>query len=336
MYRVRVIPYSIPFVRPVRLGGQAFTARSGWILHLTDAKGNQGWGEACPLPGFSRESLEQAARGVEEAAARLRKGDVHPAATDCSSVRFAVELATASLEARQKRISLARAFAPAARPFQSINAVLLSDEPVLEARSAVKAGFRALKMKVGATSAPRDAARVRAVWEAIRGQATLRLDANRAWSETEALAFAGMIDGVEIEYVEEPVRDPERLPSMAARGLPIALDESLAEMRPEALADMTWLKAVVIKPTIVGGIRQAMRFAAAAGRLGIRPVISSAVETGVGLRGLAALAASIGSVDVPAGLDTGRFLQHDLTDPRFGGTPVLETDPEPEWGVLEP
>jgi o-succinylbenzoate synthase len=96
----------------------------------------------------------------------------------------------------------------------------------------------------------------------------------------------------------------------------VALDESLVFMQPEALEDHGYARAVVLKPTLLGGISRTLRFARFAARLGLRPVISSAYETGVGTSCLAALAAGVGGEDVPAGLDTYRRLAEDVLRPR--------------------
>jgi len=97
----------------------------------------------------------------------------------------------------------------------------------------------------------------------------------------------------------------------------VALDESLADMEPEALEDHRYARAVVLKPTLLGGITRTLRFARLASRLGVRPVISSAYETGVGTLALVALAAGVGDEEVPAGLDTYRRLAGDVIRPRL-------------------
>ncbi|MBO6575367.1 MAG: o-succinylbenzoate synthase [Rhodothermales bacterium] len=334
MIHADVIPYALPFVRPIRLGDVLLRARTGWLLRISDNKGNVGWGEASPLPGFSRETAEQAERDLMRVPPRIARGDFHPGLMDCSSVRFALELATADLAAHRKGLTLAKAFHPFAREKQSLNAVLLADEPVDEAHSAVRAGYRALKMKVGHRSVVEDSNRVRSVIEAVGDRASVRLDANRAWSDGDAERFWEMVHDLPIEYVEEPLSNPAGLRRLAIQGMPVAIDESVVGLDPNELRRMNWLKAAVLKPTIIGGIRKAKVYADRALKAGIKPVISSSMETGIGLRALAALAASIGNEDVPAGLDTGRLMMQDTTDPRFSGAPSLRTDQLNGYAVI--
>jgi O-succinylbenzoate synthase len=98
--------------------------------------------------------------------------------------------------------------------------------------------------------------------------------------------------------------------------VPVALDESLAGMEPETLEEHPYARAVVLKPTLLGGLSRTLRFAERASDLGMKPVISSAYETGIGTAALVALAAGVGE-EAPAGLDTYRALAGDVLRPRL-------------------
>ncbi len=305
------------------MGNEVFGSRSGWLLRLKDEAGNIGWGEAAPLPGFSRETPAQAVDDLERICTEINDRDPLESGRIGSiagtpSTTFAVELAVANLEACRVGLPVARVFNPDARPSQSINAILLAEEPVSQVQRAIDAGFRAVKMKVGRGSVDDDARRVREASVAIEGRATLRLDANRAWPVRQAEAFADLISGVDLEYVEEPLADAAGLPGLVRRtGLPVAIDESVVDLWPDGPDDWSWLVAVVLKPTILGGILKVQDLAARAKAEGVGVVISSSIETSVGLFGLAALASSLGQSDSPAGLDTLRLLSADVAIPAF-------------------
>ena len=115
--------------------------------------------------------------------------------------------------------------------------------------------------------------------------------------------------GVPFEYVEEPLADPGTVPDLIHEfGVPVALDESLIGLEPEDLEEHRYARAVVLKPTLLGGISRTLRTAERALRLGMTPVISSAYESGVGTAALVALAAGVGECPAAAGLDTYRML----------------------------
>lgn len=310
--------------------------REGALLELKDAEGNTGWGEAAPLPGFSRESLDDALRQLA--------APEEPEEEPYSSVRFAMELARVNLRAAASGELLPSLLSPAPRERVELNALISGDPQYApaEARRLREAGYRAVKLKVGRRPVSEDIVLARRVAEAL-GSVSLRLDANRAWSIEEALDFARGVEGVEVEYIEEPLAEPELLPRFAAKsGLPVALDESLAGMPAAALKDHGYASAVVLKPTLLGGISRSLALAARADDLGMKAVVSSAFESGIGTLGLAALAAALPGDGAPAGLDTYRRLGADALRPPLELGPSLEVsellgaERELETRYLEP
>jgi O-succinylbenzoate synthase len=206
----------------------------------------------------------------------------------------------------------------AAGPTISINALVPADETdaAAEARRLAARGFRAVKVKVGGGDLETDVRRVRAVAGALGPAVRLRLDANRAWTPAEAVSFFEALGGVPIEYIEEPLADPEALPSFAAEtGRPVALDETTREHGPAVLEALAPVAAVVLKPTLLGGLAATREWARAAREHDAMPVVSAAYESGVGLRLLAAQAAALS--DAPAGLSTYARLADDVLSPRL-------------------
>lgn len=190
------------------------------------------------------------------------------------------------------------------------------DWVLAEGRRLRDAGYETVKLKVGRRGVEEDAALVWALREVLGEAVGLRLDANRVWSFREAARFAQATEDAGYEYIEEPLDDPSGLKDLAREhGVPVALDESLVGMAPGELAAHDYARAVVIKPTLAGGISRALRFAEEARSLGLTPVISSAYEAGVGTEALVALAAATGGGKVAAGLDTYRRLGADVLYP---------------------
>ena len=332
--------YDLPLTAPLRLKGATLRRREGLLLKLIDENGGEGWGEASPLPGFSGESIDEAAGELRILIPTLLDLDVSldrlgfaggsdPGLDELRlspSARFALELAACDLLARDSGRPLPYLLAPRPRAKIRVNALLSGspEEVLAEAARLREAGYDAFKLKVGAQDVREEAALVRSLGESLGG-ATLRLDANRAWGFEEARAFVRAARSSRYEYVEEPLAQPGRMPDLVREtGLPVGLDESLVGMEPGALADHRYAAAVVLKPTLLGGLSAALRFAGEASRLGITPVVSSAYETGVGTAALVALAAAI-SDDAPAGLDTYRRLAADVVSPDLDlSSPVVE------------
>jgi o-succinylbenzoate synthase len=333
--------YALPLNEPLAFGGVSLERREGLLLKLTGEDGAVGWGEASPLPGFSRESLREAAGELDTLAASLvgSETSVEPDGPRGAvpwledgwspSARFGLELAVWSLCAATRGASLAQLISPRPRRMVAVSGLLAGSlhGTLGEARRMRDAGYRAIKVKVGRGPVIETAALVRKLLEELGGEVALRLDANRAWSLEEAEEFARAASGASFEYVEEPLRDPRALPELArVTGLPIALDESLVTMEPDALVEHRYAAAVILKPTLLGGLSAALGFAAEARRIGMRVVVSSAYESGVGTAALVALAAATGE-GLPAGLDTYRALAEDVVSPRLGlPAPVVEVD----------
>jgi O-succinylbenzoate synthase len=325
--------FSLPLRGPLMLGGATLRRREGVLLRLSGDDGSEGWGESAPLPGFSAESLGQAIVQLRSLAGFLIGREVKDDWTDrngalgreleriapAPSVRFGLELAVWNLRADFSGKSLPELFAGQPRARVPVNGLLSGswEEVVEEAQHMNKAGYEAVKLKVGARTAAQDARLVRRLVEESGNTISLRLDANRAWGYEQAAEF--LRGAPRFEYLEEPLADPALLPQLVREfGVPIALDESLVGMEPGVLEGHRYARAVVLKPTFLGGISNTLRMVGRALRLGMMPVVSSAYESGVGTAALVALAAGIGERPVPAGLDTYRALADDVLDTPLG------------------
>src|SRR5215211_1495641 len=335
--------YSLPFSRPLPLGGITLFQREGILLRLSGDDGSEGWGETAPLPGFSVESQSEAASQLRWLAGSMIGREVKEDWVDpygefgreldgiMPSVRFGFELAVWSLCGASSGRTLPEVVTPSPRLVAPVNGLLAGSpaEVLAEARRMRDAGYRSIKLKVGARTVAEDVVLVRALGEELGEGISLRLDANRAWGYEAAAEFVSGTAGMRFEYVEEPLADPARLPGLVREfGVPVALDESLVGMEPEALEEHRHARAFVLKPTLLGGISRTLRVAESALHLGVTPVVSSAYESGVGTAALVALAAGFGDRPVPAGLDTYRALAGD----------VLQTPldlPAPSVGVRE-
>jgi O-succinylbenzoate synthase len=319
--------YDLALSEPVTLKDATLHRREGALIRLTTDDGSEGWGEAAPLPNFSPESLQDSIEQLRAIASELvnRKLSVNPLKSDDTpfteltsltpSGRFGLEVALLNLLSTHHRKTLPELLGDdPAKVVQTSGLISGSVEKVLaEASSMAGEGYRAVKLKVGRRIVSEDAEIVRRVGEILGGGVSLRLDANRAWRFDEALEFARRISGTRVEYVEEPLAAPTRLGELAREwGLPVALDESLVGMGSEDLGRHAYAKAIVLKPTVLGGVSRVLDLARRAKALGMAPILSSSYESGVGIGALVALAASVRKV--PTGLDTYRVLAEDVIE----------------------
>ncbi|MFD5224576.1 o-succinylbenzoate synthase [Microbacterium sp. NPDC058342] len=186
-------------------------------------------------------------------------------------------------------------------------------------------GCRTAKVKVaerGQVLAD-DIARVRAVREAMGPEGRIRIDANGGWNVDEAEHAIHAMGEFDLEYAEQPCASVPELAELRYRvkhkGIPIAADESVRKAEdPLAVARSKAADLIVIKAQPLGGVHRALAIVAEAG---LPAVVSSALDTAVGLSQGAALAASLPELDYDCGLGTASLFADDVADARpVGGT----------------
>ncbi len=175
-------------------------------------------------------------------------------------------------------------------------------------------GCRTAKVKVaerGQADAD-DIARVSAVRDALGPAGRIRVDANGAWDVEHAAAMIGALAPFGLEYAEQPCASLPELAELRRRvDLPLAADESIRRAEdPLAVRAAGAADIVVLKVQPLGGVRAALRVAAACG---LPVVVSSAVESSVGLAAGVALAAALPELPYDCGLATMRLLTGDVT-----------------------
>jgi O-succinylbenzoate synthase len=195
-------------------------------------------------------------------------------------------------------------------------------------------GARTAKVKVaepGQTLAD-DIARVSAVRDQLGPEGRVRIDANALWNVDEAEHAIHALAPFDLEYVEQPCASVEELAEIRRRthylDIPIAADESVRKASdPLAVARAGAADLLVIKAQPLGGIHSALRIVAEAG---LPVVVSSAVDTSVGIAMGAHLAAAIPELDFDCGLGTVAMFENDVAvsplRPVDGAIPV--TRPE--------
>jgi o-succinylbenzoate synthase len=307
--RAEVIPYRLPLKRPWVAARTTLNERIGALLKLADADGLTGWGDCAPLPSNNNADVVLAA--LEDWACR-------PAGADFSNmppeVRWAIETAEADLAAQRAGLPLWRHLGGTTNKI-AINAALGPLDDGLSARLAavVAAGCRIGKIKVGGAPVEEEIARLNDLPVTLR----LRLDANRAWSDQDALRFLTAIAELPIDGVEEPLAapTPAKLAALqAAVSYPLAIDESLQQLGSETLIATQAVRRIVLKPARLGGIAATRAVARAARAAGIEVVLTSVVDSTVGVTAAAHLAAAI-APGIVHGLGTSDWLAADVAPP---------------------
>ncbi|MTJ66872.1 o-succinylbenzoate synthase [Nocardia seriolae] len=278
---------------------RGITVREGMLI-----PGPNGWGEFCAFPEYDdREAAAWLATAVEQATL----GWPEP-------VRDRVPV---------------NCIVPAVGPERAREIVIAS-------------GCRTAKVK-GADhpdSRREDLDRVATVRDALGPGGAVRVDANAVWDADTAVARIREIDRAAggLEYVEQPCRTIEELARVRKQvDVRIAADESIRRAEdPLRVAVAGAADVAVLKCTPLGGVRRALEVADAAG---LPCLVSSALETSVGLAAQIALAGALPHLDFACGLDTLSLLTGDVVTeplrPIDGYLQVPRSAPTPDPELLE-
>ncbi|MGH8957048.1 MAG: o-succinylbenzoate synthase [Acidimicrobiia bacterium] len=181
-----------------------------------------------------------------------------------------------------------------------------------------------------------DYARVRAVRETLGAEGMVRIDVNGAWTLDEAADRLLQLAGFDLEYVEQPVKTIEEMIELRRRvSIPIAADEVVRTAAdPLEVAERGAADIIVVKVQPLGGVARALDLAA---RAGLPAVVSSALETSVGIAAGVALAAALPELDYACGLGTVSLFYDDVVaEPLLPVEGFLTTRrPEPDPELLE-
>ena len=182
-------------------------------------------------------------------------------------------------------------------------------------RIVTSAGCRTAKVKVAERGQPghADLDRVAAVRDALGPGGRIRVDANGGWDVDSAARMLTALGRYDLEYAEQPCATLDELAELRKRvDVPVAADESIRRAEdPLAVRAAGAADIVVLKAQPLGGVRGALRIAEACG---LPVVVSSAVETSVGLAAGVALAAALPELPYACGLATMSLLAGDVTD----------------------
>jgi o-succinylbenzoate synthase len=214
--------------------------------------------------------------------------------------------------------------------------------PAVDAKRAAaivsnSSGCWTAKVKVAepGQSEAQDVERLEAVRDALGPAGRIRVDANAGWDLDTAVARLPLLDRAAggLEYAEQPCPSVEDLAALRRKvDVPIAADESVRRAEdPLRVARLEAADIVVLKVQPLGGVRACLRLAE---QCGLPVVVSSALETSVGIAAGVALAAALPELPYACGLATVQLLSDDVVDdpllPVDGALPVRTAVPDPE------
>ena len=332
--KVEIIPKTLHFKQPAGTSRGVYLTRKVWYILLTDSENPQhiGVGECAPLPALScddvpeyEEVLQETCRRLEEnvkenlenAFASLEHLEAYP------SIRFGVETALAHYQAR----SLQFWHTPFSKGKEGIpiNGLIWMgnfDEMYHRIEEKMQAGFRCIKLKIGAIDFKKELELLAHIRQHFTPeQIELRVDANGAFSPTDALEKLKRLSEYQLHSIEQPIRAGqwEEMAKLCEQTpFPIALDEELIGVNDratkEALLDTIRPQYIILKPSLHGGISGSEEWIELAAERDIGSWVTSALESNIGLNAIAQWTATL-MPTLPQGLGTGMLFTDNIDYP---------------------
>ncbi len=321
--------YCLPFGEKYITSGSQATSRWGLLLFLKSGDGLVGVGEASPVGAGSPDNVAKIAAVLESLSSPLLESDSETLEETISAwempapLRFGLETALLDLKSQDRGVPLTVLLGGKAASL-AVNALITAESPeqvAIDAREAVELGFTSLKLKVGGDTLEADEKRVSALRQAVGRQVKLRLDPNQAWSVSRAIESINQLSRYQLEYVEQPVSAAD-IAGLAEvrRSVPVAVaaDESLSSL--DDLGRLLKAGAAdifIVKASRLGGLRVGLEVATEVLKAGQSVVVTTSLESGVGIAATAHLAAALPEHPYSHGLASGLLFVQDLAYPRL-------------------
>lgn len=329
-YHVTIEPRTLHFKQPAGTSRGIYTTRQSWFITITSPEqpDRKGVGECAPLPDLSCDAIPEYERILYSVCNMFGlTGKInHDMLRPYPSILFGLETALLSFESGSD-VLFDTPFARGEEgiPINGLVWMGSYDEMLSRLEEKMRAGFRCVKLKIGAIDFDKELDLIRHIRSAFtKEQIELRVDANGGFTPDNAMERLEKLARFDIHSIEQPIRqhqwaDMSRLCKESP--LPIALDEELIGVNmlsmKQHLLDTICPQYVILKPSLHGGMAGSREWINLAKERGIGSWITSALESNVGLNAIAQFASDVygPSITMPQGLGTGMLFTDNIDMP---------------------
>lgn len=334
-------PYQLHFITPGGTSRGVLYHKDTYFLKIWDESNPDifGIGECALFRGLSAEDNDKYESKLKEVCQNISKG----IATDLSahsSITFGLETALRDLASGGQRIIFHSPFVEGKQKI-AINGLVWmgsKDEMIERIKQKIEAGFRTLKLKIGAIDFDSELDMVKYIRNHFSPDSlTIRVDANGGFSPDNALQRLEQLSAYHIHSCEQPIKQGqwEAMADICEKSpIHIALDEELIGIT-NPLTMMSLLRTIrphyiILKPSLMGGISGATEWLKMASLMNIGGWITSALESNIGLNALAQWVATLKPL-IPQGLGTGALFSNNIASPLRQQSDFLTYDIKREW-----
>lgn len=331
--------YRLQFVRESRTSREVLHFKDTWFIKVTDRSrpGIFGIGEAAMFRGLSADDTPEFEQLLYKCCKSINDIDINTIPS--SAIRMGFETAISDIN----NGGIHQPFYVGMIPPTRINGLIWmgSKEFMLnEIQCKLALGFHCLKLKIGGIDFENEVDLLRYIRRHFSPEILeIRLDANGAFNEGNAMSRLETLSQFVIHSIEQPVRAGQReLMSSLCRNspIPIALDEELIGIfnrkEKSELLDDIQPQYIILKPTLCGGFRQGDEWIELAEERGIGWWATSALESNIGLNAIARWTATH-KVSMPQGLGTGQLYINNIISPLVLKGEYLTSRPDNSWNI---
>lgn len=337
-------PYSLQFNTPAKTSRGVMHQHQVAYLKIWHPQypDQVGWGEAAPLPGLSIESMGMVEEALNHIAAQPDKSIsmLDSPLEAVPSVMFALEQALLDLENQGQQKPFPSKFTDG-RDLIPINGLIWMAQPnemAAAIQTKIDEGYPCLKMKIGTSDRNSEMELLHNLRRYFGPEVLeIRVDANGAFKLHEIDAVLPELGDLAIHSIEQPIA-PGQWEELAEicrwSPVPIALDEELIGLRSldekRELVETILPQYLILKPSLLGGFRQAQDWIDAAEEVGIHWWATSALESNVALNSISQWVYSLQN-PMPQGLGTGQLYTNNIEGPLHLEGPALRFNPDLPW-----
>jgi o-succinylbenzoate synthase len=334
--RLSLVPHQLQFKFDARTSRGAMAIHQVYYLEMSDtaAPDTKGTGECAPLPGLSIDAIpallpklnellttvNEATMGITDIQQLLESDTL----ADFPAIRFALETAILDWKLGGNRMLHDNAFSRGEQGIPINGLIWMGDKAFMQEqiRKKLGEGYTCLKLKIGSLDFATELDLLKQIREVAGPEdLTIRVDANGAFAPEEAFRKLERLSRYGLHSIEQPIRQGqhEHMQQLCAyTPIPIALDEELIGVqeptRQMELLDFIKPQYIILKPTLVGGLRASADWIDLAEKRKIGWWMTSALESNIGLNAISQFTANYG-VSMPQGLGTGQLYHNNIVSP---------------------
>lgn len=314
-----------------------------WFIRI-EKHGKFGIGECGILRGLSVDDLPDYEEKLQWVCQNIALGKeiLYEELTRYPSIQFGLETAFKSLESDNAFILFPSEFTRGKSSIPINGLIWMGDQDFMKQQIAekIEQGFDCIKMKIGAIDFKTEIELLKAIRKNFSAEEIeLRVDANGAFSPSEALEKLKVLSDLQLHSIEQPIKagQPQEMARLCEETpLPIALDEELigvfSEKEKEELITTIKPQYIILKPSLVGGFQGSDSWINIAEEQDAAWWMTSALESNIGLNAISQFTFSK-ETDLPQGLGTGGLYTNNLDSPLEVAKGALRYNPKLKWNL---